>query len=253
MELSKRLYAVAGLVTEGASVADIGTDHGYIPIYLAEKEAYKDARFIAVDINAGPLERAKEHIVEYQLERRIETRLSDGLEALKPGEVHTMIAAGMGGALVIHILEANPEITASIREFVLQPQSEIAKVRAYLEFHDFVIVKEDMVEEDGKYYPMMKVRHKEDGGRDTIEEKKPYTELELLYGPCLLRERNPVLAEYLNRERKIRAGILAGLAAQATDRARERIEELEIELSQIERALRMYEDQEEYICFAETS
>ena len=102
MELSKRLTKVASLVTEGASVADIGTDHGYIPIYLIENQIA--ARAIALDINKGPLERARMHIVGHGLKGQIETRLSDGLKEVKPGEVDTMIAAGMGGGLVIKIL-----------------------------------------------------------------------------------------------------------------------------------------------------
>ena len=77
------------------------------------------------------------------LEEKIETRLSDGLSALKPGEVHTMIAAGMGGGLVIHIMEKDPSVTAKIREFILQPQSEISKVRFYLEESGYRIVCED--------------------------------------------------------------------------------------------------------------
>lgn len=231
MELSKRLSAVAGLVTEGASVADIGTDHGYIPIYLARK--CKEGKWIAMDINSGPLERAKEHIREYGLEEKIETRLSDGLSALKPGEVHTMIAAGMGGGLVIHIMEKDLSVTAKIREFILQPQSEISKVRFYLEESGYRIVCEDMVEEDGKYYPMMKAVHG--------KEEKPYEEEELLYGRELLKRKHPVLKKYLFRERQIREGILGELKKVENERARIREKELEHELKIIERALQRYE------------
>ena len=102
MELSKRLYAVASLVTEGASVADIGTDHGYVPIYLMKNKIA--SKVIALDINKGPLERARMHVIGHGLKGQIETRLSDGLKNVKPGEVDTMIAAGMGGGLVIKIL-----------------------------------------------------------------------------------------------------------------------------------------------------
>ena len=93
MELSKRLYAVAGLVTEGASVADIGTDHGYVPIYLEESGIA--SKVIALDVNQGPLNRARMHIVGHGLGDRIETRLSDGLAMIRPGEVDTVIASGM--------------------------------------------------------------------------------------------------------------------------------------------------------------
>ena len=102
MELSKRLYAVAGLVTEGASVADIGTDHGYVPIYLVEEGIARKA--LALDVNRGPLERARMHIVGHGLGDKIETRLSDGLREIRPGEVDTIIVSGMGGPLTLSLI-----------------------------------------------------------------------------------------------------------------------------------------------------
>lgn len=108
MELSKRLKAVAGLVTEGASVADIGTDHGYVPIWLIQSG--RATKVIAMDVNEGPLERARGHIRSKRLENVIFTRKSDGLQALHVGEADTMIAAE-GGGLVIRILENSSEIT----------------------------------------------------------------------------------------------------------------------------------------------
>lgn len=157
MELSKRLQAVADLVTEGASVADIGTDHGYIPIYLIEHNIA--GKVIALDINRGPLERARMHVVGHGLKGKIETRLSDGLEKVLPGEVDTMIAAGMGGGLVIKILTEGYPVVEILDTMILQPQSEIGKVRRFLNEHNLQITEENMVEEDGKFYPMMKVIH----------------------------------------------------------------------------------------------
>ena len=175
MELSKRLYAVASLVTEGASVADIGTDHGYIPIYLM-KEGIA-SKVIALDINKGPLERARLHIVGNGLKGQIETRLSDGLCKVTPGEVDTMIAAGMGGALVIKLLTAGKKVV----------DSEIWKVRKYLCEHGLVIDEEDMVEEDGKFYPIMRVVH---------GEPETYEMYEYIYGKKLLEKRHPELHKY---------------------------------------------------------
>ena len=91
---------------------------------------------------------------------RIETRLSDGLAAVKPKEVEEMIVAGMGGGLVIHILEEGKQIVSTLKGCILQPQSEIQKVREYLVEHGFRFEAEDMVEEDGKYYPMMRVKER---------------------------------------------------------------------------------------------
>ena len=142
MELSKRLFAVASLVTPGNRIADIGTDHAYIPIYLMEKKRSISA--IAMDVNKGPLERAEVHIEEAGLQDLIETRLSDGFEKLVPGEVDCAVIAGMGGGLVIKILSAYPEVTSRLKECVLQPQSEIAKVRAFLLQQGFQFVEEDL-------------------------------------------------------------------------------------------------------------
>ncbi len=102
MELSNRLETIASFVTEGYVVADIGTDHGYIPIYLTSNG--NCPRAYAMDVNKGPLSRAQEHISQYGLDAYIETRLSDGLEALKPGEGDTLVIAGMGGPLVEKIV-----------------------------------------------------------------------------------------------------------------------------------------------------
>ena len=222
MELSKRLTAVAGLVTEGASVADIGTDHGYIPIHLIEQNL--SPKVIAMDINKGPLERARIHIAGYGMSDRIETRLSDGLAAVKPKEVEEIIVAGMGGGLVIHILNEDPAKTRSLKELVLQPQSELAKVRRYLEEHRFRIVAEDMVEEDGKYYPMMKVIPTEQKG--LYAEGVPAAEEELEYGKYLLEKAHPVMGEYLKKELSVNQGVYEKLRVQESERTKERSAEV---------------------------
>ena len=103
VKISNRLTTAAALVTQGYTLADVGTDHGYIPIYLLQQKKIPSA--IAMDINEGPLERAKEHIALYGLQAYIQTRLSDGVAALKPGEVEAVLIAGMGGGLVMHILK----------------------------------------------------------------------------------------------------------------------------------------------------
>ena len=230
MELSKRLQAVAGLVTEGASVADIGTDHGYIPIYLAENNVSQ--KLLAMDVNKGPLERAMIHIKANHLEETIETRLSDGFAALKAGEVDTVITAGMGGGLVIKIMTDYPEITDSIKCFILQPQSEIHKVREFLYRNDFCVLEEDMVEEDGKYYPMMKVVH----GKDD----ESYQEEEFLYGKYLLRNAHPILKDFLSRELVLKTEIINNIKQKAGDSGKSRVQMLEKEIIMIEKVLKKY-------------
>lgn len=231
MELSKRLYAVAGLVTEGASVADIGTDHGYVPIYLVERGIA--SKVIAMDVNQGPLNRARMHIVGHGLGDRIETRLSDGLARIRPGEVDTVIVSGMGGPLTIRILQEGKEVADQLNALILQPQSEICRVRRFLTENGYRIEQEDMVLEDGKYYPVMRVVH---------GTKEPYEEWEYLYGKRLLEARHPVLLEFLKRELHIKESILEQLAGRSgSQSARERAEEICREREWIQKALAQYE------------
>lgn len=200
-ELSKRLAAVADMVTPGARLADVGTDHGYVPIYLVSKDIIPSA--VAMDINKGPLERARMHIQEEGLEDRIATRISDGLKNLNNDEADAVIAAGMGGGLVIRILSEGDGEAKGIKEYILQPQSEIRKVREYLCASDYRIVRENIVLEDGKYYPMMKA---------VRGESEPYSEAELEYGRFLLEQAHPVLRRYLEREIKVNRRIAEDLS-----------------------------------------
>lgn len=238
MELSKRLFAVSALVTSGNSIADIGTDHAYIPIYLMEKEQIVSA--VAADVNRGPLLRAREHIEAAGFGGRIETRLSDGFEKFRPFEVESAVLAGMGGGLVMKILSRSPEVTGSLRECILQPQSEIAKVRAFLLENGFSFADEDMVWEDGKYYPMMKVIPKQaqnTGG----EEKTVWNETELRYGKLLLKKKHPVLFSFLRREEALCGGILEKLREKSGSQIEKRKAQLQEDLYYIQKGLEYYE------------
>ena len=143
IRLSRRMKAVASMVTAGYTLCDVGTDHGYVPIALVQGNIIPKA--IAVDINKGPLERANEHIRANGLTEQITTRLSNGLEAIHDGEVDSIVIAGMGGELVIHILTAGETVCRSAKELILQPQSEVSKVREYVRNTGYKIVDEDMI------------------------------------------------------------------------------------------------------------
>ena len=219
MELSKRLQAVA----------DIGTDHGYIPIWLME---HKKASFaVAMDINKGPLEKARENIRLHGLTSYIETRLSDGMKNLKAGEAESVVIAGMGGGLVMKILEDVKGKSLGIREWILQPQSEIQKVRTYLRESGYCIVAEDMVLDEGKFYPMMKV---------IKGEPELYSEAELCYGKILLKNRNKVLEEFLKKELDIKTEIRNRLQNSDGENISRRKAELTKEIEVIREALKVY-------------
>lgn len=246
MQISKRLKAVADMVTSGSILADIGTDHAYIPIYLTEQG--KIPRSIAMDVNRGPLEKAREHIAQFGMEQKIETRLSDGLAALKEGEARSIVIAGMGGLLTIRILRDGQEKLNGCGELILQPQSDIKLVRAYMEEKGWQIVREEMVCEEGKYYPMMRAvpaRSQGNEGRtegDAEQGQSRMSLTELQFGPLLLRERHPVLRDYLLREKQLSLRILTSLEGRTKEAAKRRRQEVEEELKLIDEALRLYED-----------
>lgn len=196
MELSKRLNAVAAMVTPGSVVCDVGCDHGYVSIYLIENKV--SPKVYAMDVNKGPLERAKEHVRMKGLQDYIELRLSDGLVNMPEGKADTLICAGMGGRLVIKILSESIEKVKQLKEMVLQPQSEIWLVREYLRNQGFVIDKEDMVMEEGKYYPVLHVCVTKKAAVDT--EKNENSKEQAVfdkYGEKLLKQKHPVLKEFL--------------------------------------------------------
>lgn len=200
MNISRRLNRLAELVTEGSRLADVGTDHGYVPLCLCREKKIPSA--IAMDINEGPLKRAKSHIADAGLENYIETRLSDGLHELRGGEADTVLIAGMGGALMVRILTEGTRALMGVRELVLQPQSEIDEVRRWLCTHGWHIMKEDILLDEGKYYPMFKAVPGETEG---------YTEAEYRFGKLGLQESPEVLADFLEKRLKVNRQIEAGL------------------------------------------
>ncbi|MCI6857744.1 MAG: class I SAM-dependent methyltransferase [Eubacterium sp.] len=203
MELSKRLQTVADAVTVGNRVADVGTDHGYVPIYLVKNHLAPGG--VAMDVNKGPLKRARENILKEKLSEKIECRLGNGLKSLQTDEADTIIIAGMGGDLICQILKESPEFLRHGKELVLQPQSEWFKVRLLLEDYEYAIRKEWFLKEDGKYYVIIKALPASKGNAQKM------TPMEAAYGKYLLEEKNPVLSEYLKKELAKKEKIALGL------------------------------------------
>ena len=239
MQLSDRLQAVASMVTENSRLADVGTDHGYIPIYLCEMGKIPSA--IAMDVKKGPLLRAKMNIERYHMQEKIRTRLSDGVLKLNPDEADSVVIAGMGGTLVMKILEEGKKVLVDVKELVLQPQSELPKVRRFLMENGYVTEREEMVMEEGKYYPMMRV-HFDASAVSHADSFTEEQELEFRYGKQLLTEKHPVLLAYLRWEVQIQQDILTQLSGQpATEQIAARIDDVKQILAQNARALAYYE------------
>ena len=241
--LSGRLQAVAAMVTVGSRVCDVGCDHGFVPVYLTTQGISPEV--LAMDVKPGPLGAAKQHIAERGLDEIIHTRLSDGLHNYHIGEADSLVCAGMGGRLMMRILSDDKGKTESFRELILQPQSEVEQFRGWLRMQGYCITDENMIEEDGKFYPMMRVVTsvpgqdagvcgykeicKELGHRkahsctgvmpkknnmcDCMEETM-LCKLIDRYGPFLLLYKNKILAAYLKREERIYGEILKELQAQ---------------------------------------
>lgn len=228
--LSERMLRTAAMVSHGNRTADVGCDHAYTSIYLV---THGIAPYVvAMDVNAGPLARARENVERFGCEEEIELRLSDGLAALAPGEVDTVLIAGMGGPLMERILSACPDIVEGIKELVLQPQSEIEEVRRFLHGRGFRIMAEDMLFEEGKYYVILRA---EPGSEET------WSKEEYLFGKCLLASGSPVLLDFLKKEQEKTKVLYGELSCTDTAKANARTRELTCYLKQLQTAIERVE------------
>lgn len=188
MNLSERLKAVAERVAPFKKVADIGSDHAYLPVWLLQNEIISFA--VAGEIQPGPLEAARRTIREAEVEESVAVRLGDGLQVVEPGEVEVAVMAGMGGASIRGILERSPLVVACLRRIVCQPMTDAARLRGWLEENGWHLVSEELVREDGRLYEVLSA---EPG------KTRPTDELLLEIGPLLWQERHPLLPEHLAR------------------------------------------------------
>ncbi len=155
MKLSERLLSCAQMVIPGNVVADVGTDHGYLPIYLLKNHI--SPRVIASDLRKGPLDAARTNCSAYA--DHISFYLSDGLRELPIEEIQTIVCAGMGGDTIAGIIDASPEVCNPEIQLILQPQNAVSGLRRYLANHGFTILRE-ILSQDGKFlYTALEVRY----------------------------------------------------------------------------------------------
>lgn len=235
--LSNRMQAILRMlqseVVEHGMIdclADIGCDHAFVSMACIENHLADHV--IAMDVRKGPLEIARTHIKEYGFEKSVETRMSDGFEALKQKEASWAVLAGMGGELMRRILENGKNHLMSGIGLILQPQSEIPVVRMYLQEQNYIIVDEDFLQEEGKFYTIIKAKKRTDKLPDNR-----MNELELQYGSILLKKENPVFLEYLYDMRNKMHELQKRLETQQTDSSKRRYEELKQELCMIQQAI----------------
>ncbi len=199
IKLTKRLEAIKNHISVGANVIDVGTDHGYIPVYLAVNEMASS--IIAADINSGPLSKAKELAREYDVTDKMSFVLTDGLKGIEP-EADTIIIAGMGGETIISILEAAPWVHENGVKLILQPQSKIGDLTLWLAEEGFAVKSCELVYEREKYYLIMEVT-----AGEVLQEAFDSMYAEKL----LLRARDPILPEYLDNLIRRQKYIVKGL------------------------------------------
>lgn len=231
--LSDRLQALVHMVTPGLRVVDVGCDHGFVSISLIQRGI--SPRVLAMDVRKGPLSRAQEHIAEYGCEDYIETRLSDGLLAYQEDEADSLICAGMGGRLMMKILTESRDKAHSLKELILQPQSELSAFRKFLREEGYRLLDENILCEDGKYYFLMKVCHAGRMDGNTFENVD--LRLSDKFGGLLLQRRNPVLKKYLEDSLDNMREIEKNLTQNEKERARERLKEVHREIEDLEKAL----------------
>lgn len=204
IKLSKRLRAIADFVPKGAKVADIGTDHGYIPVWLSQNHLAD--MIAAADINRGPLEHAKETASRYGVMENIRFALCSGLSFEGSDTYDTVIIAGMGGELITSILEEAPWTNREGTTLILQPNSRIPHLVYWLTDHGFKIADVSIVKDAGKLYQILVVKT---GKADPI-----LSESEALVNRLYFEKRDPLLGEYLEsllkRYMAAERGMLAG-------------------------------------------
>jgi hypothetical protein len=232
--IPKRMLAIANMVDKSKVLADVGCDHAYISINLLENG--KVERIIASDLREGPLNIAKDNIKLCGYEDRIETRLCAGLQGYEAGEVDTILISGMGGMLVKEILSESIAVTKKADTLILEPQSDLRVVRAYLKEIGFEIIDEDMLSESGKYYQIMKAVKKS----ETIEDVQDIGAMaENEFGPILIKKKHPVLLEFLQKRKKHFERLLQNnsfLTSQSVANS-DRLAVIENELNMIKEAL----------------
>ncbi len=221
MELTNRLKAVADYITKCDTIADIGTDHAYIPIYCVQNKICKYA--LACDVNEGPLKIAKKNIASKGMSDKIETRLSDGLKKIYKNEVNTIVIAGMGGQLINEIISAGLNIITPDTELILQPMIAVSDTRKYLLENGFSILGEKIAVEGEKLYNILKVKRKEQN----------FDDFDIFIGRQILNDENAV--RYFERNIRISKNIIEGLE-KSTNKEKE-ISHEKYKLSLYEKAL----------------
>lgn len=226
MNLDKRLQSVASFVPQGCTLADIGTDHAYLPVWLLKKNLI--AKAVAGDIAAGPCQAARNTVAVFGVQNKVQVRQGSGLKVLQAGEADCVAICGMGGSTIISILEADMEIAASVKRLVLQPMAGAPGLRQWLIKHGWRIIAEDLVDEPPHFYEIICVE------RGADENSKNYVLAEYFVGPTLVRQGHALLAKQFARQINGCKELLQNMARSEKARVSAKYQETEALLQNLE-------------------
>ncbi|MDX5735594.1 tRNA (adenine(22)-N(1))-methyltransferase [Clostridioides difficile] len=229
MKLTDRLLKIASLVSDGKKIADIGTDHGYIPVYLLKEGKVPFA--VLADVNKGPLDNAHKEVIQNNLLDKVDLRLGSGIEILEIGEVEEVIIAGMGGILISELLEAKKEVAHNVEKLILQPMQAQEELRYYLLNNGYEILEEVLVREDFRIYEIIVAKYT---GKNTIIEDEIYYEV----GIKLLENKDSLFNDFIEKKIKTYSYIvnkLEGKNGEAIDKKRK---ESEVAIKKLENLIK---------------
>jgi len=229
MKLTDRLLKIASLVTKGKKVADIGTDHGYIPVYLLNK-GHVDFAILA-DVNKGPLENARREVRHNNLTDKVDLRLGSGIEVLNENEVDEVIIAGMGGILISELLEAKKSVAHSLDKLILQPMQAQDELRKYLLNNGYEILDEVLVKEDFRIYEIIVAKYT---GKNTNVEDEIYYEV----GKKLIENNDTLLNELIDKKIFMYNSILNKLEGKTGEEIEKKIKISADKISKLEKLKR---------------
>lgn len=221
LQLQPRLQLLADMVPEGCRLADVGTDHGYLPVYLLQRRRIRGA--VAADIGAEPLAHARRTAEAYGVEE-IDFRLCDGLRDIAPDEVDTVVIAGMGGETIIAILEGAAWTKDGAHTLLLQPMTKAADLRYWLAVNGYRFTEERLVWDKNYLYPVLRVT----GGGTP----QALTERQALTGVAL--DNDPLYREYLTQQADKLRRTAEGLRRSAKPDAQQRADAAEALAREIE-------------------
>lgn len=193
MHIGARLETIGKLVPINGTLADIGTDHAYLPVWLIQNKLIHHA--IAADIAAGPCQAARATVNRYGLSLLVDIRQGSGFSILEPGEVGTVVLAGMGAATMVAILDAAPQVVRALNLLILQPMNGASLLRKWAQENGFYVHQEKLCRENDRFYVVMTLKH-------CFKQTVNYSPLEMVLGPCLLQGKSPFWKGYLEELRR---------------------------------------------------